>query len=559
MPEKNTPDFKQLLAEVERFWVQDLSAAEALAQHVLQLAEEQNNPEFLLDAKRKLVVCKIRLCHLSDAEKMANDLIQQADTLGSQEAFFDGVNLLAGIWLNKGRHVEALQLLLEHLQQMPVFRSKGVTGKYLNNIGVAYERMGDLPNALTYYQKSLEHKESIGNFRGIAYTSHNIGMVNFLLENYAEAEIWNTKALSVFEELGDIRGRAPVLNLLGQIKSHRESAERALDIHRQALAFARQTGDGREIAESLMYLANSERQMGNALAAKKLLLEALSLSRTYEDLHQQVELLISGARIELDLEAYSQAFEALDAADDLAVRIAAKAQQRDISGLRAEVFAQAGDYEQAYLNLRTFISLEASLKGAEVEQRIHALSIPLELRAAKAEAQVQRLKAKEMENLSLIDPLTKLGNRRKLEIQLAELKAIEQGFSIALIDVDHFKLVNDKFSHAKGDEVLMRLGQLLQSRIVDGEAFRYGGEEFLLLLVQETELQAETMCEKIRLEIMNDSWTRLDIDLDISVSIGVAHSSEANSQQLLLKLADERLYQAKSNGRNQVVGFGSCN
>ena len=490
---------------------------------------------------------------------MANDLIQQADTLGSQEAFFDGVNLLAGIWLNKGLHVEALQLLLEHLQKMPVFRSKGVTGKYLNNIGVAYERIGELPNALTYYQKSLEHKESIGNFRGIACTSHNIGMVNFLLENYAEAEIWNTKALSAFEELGDIRGRAPVLNLLGQIKSHRESAESALDIHRQALAFARQTGDGREIAESLMYLANSERQMGNALAAKKLLLEALSLSRSYEDLHQQVELLISGARIEMDLEAYNQAFEALDAADDLAVRIAAKAQQRDISRLRAEVFAQAGEYEQAYLNLRTFISLEASLKGAEVEQRIHALSIPLELRAAKAEAEVQRLKAKEMESLSLIDPLTKLGNRRKLEIQLAELKAIQQGFSIALIDVDHFKLVNDKFSHAKGDEVLIRLGQLLQSRIVAGEAFRYGGEEFLLLLVQETELQAETMCEKIRLEIMNDSWTRLDIDLDISVSIGVAHSSEANSQQLLLQLADERLYQAKSNGRNQVVGFGSCN
>lgn len=163
-----------------------------------------------------------------------------------------------------------------------------------------------------------------------------------------------------------------------------------------------------------------------------------------------------------------------------------------------------------------------------------------------------------LERDSQHDVLTGLANRRRFDQVLAD-KTKEDvalpGFALAMLDVDHFKSVNDRFSHLTGDEVLRRLGGLLQlhARQHDLSA-RYGGEEFAIVLADVDRPTASAVCERLREAIETEQWSALHAELQVTVSIGVVHSHEAVGEpDALLSMADQRLYVAKRTGRNQVV------
>ena len=545
-------EVEAILKQVEAVWNRDLAQAEQLATKASRLAEGAGLP-WRLDSRLKLTACKARLGEMDEAADLAAKAIEEADDYGDPLRSAQAINLLAAIWLNQGHHARALSLMSEHLHWVGELENTEEDGKLLNNLGVAYERMGDLPQAMTYYLKSLDRKDQKRNARGVAYTSHNIGMVHYLLKNYNEAEEWNNKALERFQQLGDIRGRAPVLNTLGLIKRAKGDIETAQQIHTQALEFARTSKDRRETAESLMHLAFSQRESGTPEEARSSVEEALGLCRKLGDRHQETELLIERAQTEAALGEQHAALATFNKAERLAMNIAAKALRRNISKTRAELLSRSSDYESAYGDLLQFIKLDEELRGAEVEQRIRAITVPLELRAAKAEAEVHRLRAIEAEHLSLVDPLTGLGNRRKFEQQLKQLESSCQQYAVALIDVDHFKNINDQFSHAVGDQVLERLGNILNAQAVSGGVYRMGGEEFIMLFVEQKVNRAYDLCESTRQKIQNANWRQLADSLEVNVSIGLASSDETAVSEEVVALADQRLYQAKAAGRNRVV------
>ena len=124
--------------------------------------------------------------------------------------------------------------------------------------------------------------------------------------------------------------------------------------------------------------------------------------------------------------------------------------------------------------------------------------------------------------------------------------------------MDHFKDINDRFSHPVGDEVLRRLGAVLKRccRKYDLAA-RYGGEEFAVILTGVDRPAARTACERIRAAVEAEPWPLLHPQLRVTVSIGVVHEDEqeaSGASQSLLATADARLYAAKRGGRNRVVG-----
>lgn len=163
--------------------------------------------------------------------------------------------------------------------------------------------------------------------------------------------------------------------------------------------------------------------------------------------------------------------------------------------------------------------------------------------------------------LAATDALTGLFNRRSFELhanrQLAHSKRTGECLSIMMIDVDHFKQINDQYGHQAGDEVLRRLSSLMQS-IVRGNDYlgRYGGEEFCVLLPGTNEIQAGVLAERLRrlYEDLAIPWQHHT--LHSSISIGIADTDGGHHDfASLIERADIALYRAKHEGRNRIARF----
>lgn len=163
--------------------------------------------------------------------------------------------------------------------------------------------------------------------------------------------------------------------------------------------------------------------------------------------------------------------------------------------------------------------------------------------------------------LSITDPLTGLHNRRyildKLEEEFYESRRYERTLSLMLIDIDDFKRINDTFGHPAGDEVLMQLSGILESKRRKSDvAGRFGGEEFIIVMSHTSCQDAVIMAERLREQIGTCTFTALPSSLFVTVSIGV--TSLAGTMRTtgdLLKAADSALYRAKSKGKNCVVAL----
>ncbi|APW44833.1 GGDEF domain-containing protein [Rhodoferax saidenbachensis] len=179
----------------------------------------------------------------------------------------------------------------------------------------------------------------------------------------------------------------------------------------------------------------------------------------------------------------------------------------------------------------------------------------------KSHAQIEAM-ATQMRELSLRDALTGLHNRRHFDEQCAQLFASSQRyqrpFSVTLCDIDHFKRVNDQFSHATGDEVLRRIGEILKQSMRGSDLVaRYGGEEFVVAF-PETDLEhAKEACEALRQRVEAYPWHEVHPDLRVTISMGLCSDTQVASFHHMLEAADALLYQAKHGGRNQVCALAA--
>lgn len=162
----------------------------------------------------------------------------------------------------------------------------------------------------------------------------------------------------------------------------------------------------------------------------------------------------------------------------------------------------------------------------------------------------------EVSRISCTDPLTELGNRRAAGQQLQALWLQGEPFSLILGDIDHFKQINDRYGHPAGDAALCEVARIMTGQLRAGEHLaRWGGEEFLLILPGgDAELVVER-AEQLRRQFVGHVVAWEGQNFSLTMSLGCATRNEGQSSDNLLRVADKALYQAKSNGRNQVV-FG---
>ncbi|HEY6044146.1 MAG TPA: diguanylate cyclase [Nitrosospira sp.] len=163
-----------------------------------------------------------------------------------------------------------------------------------------------------------------------------------------------------------------------------------------------------------------------------------------------------------------------------------------------------------------------------------------------------------LEMLSVTDSLTGLHNRSKLDTiladELARFKRTQRQFSLLMLDIDHFKTLNDTFGHITGDEILAAVARiLLQSvRSIDYAA-RYGGDEFIIILVETSAVTARKTAERIRFQVENMRYSADGALVPITVSIGIVQCQSADATPvMLLTRVDNALYEAKRAGRNRA-------
>jgi diguanylate cyclase (GGDEF)-like protein len=165
----------------------------------------------------------------------------------------------------------------------------------------------------------------------------------------------------------------------------------------------------------------------------------------------------------------------------------------------------------------------------------------------------------EMERLSEIDGLTGVRRRGAFDKRLAEevvrARTFKTTFGLMLLDIDHFKLLNDRYGHPFGDQVLKRVGAVLNASVYETDyVARYGGEEFTILLPRAEPAGAQRRAEIIRTAIEAESFTIGFETVKVTVSIGLAHfPRDASSPEDVVARADAAMYAAKSGGRNRVV------
>lgn len=184
----------------------------------------------------------------------------------------------------------------------------------------------------------------------------------------------------------------------------------------------------------------------------------------------------------------------------------------------------------------------------DVTDRVNSLG---QLEEARNAAQAA---ARNAARLAETDQLTGLANRRKilgdLRAEIARAESFGTPLTIAVLDVDHFKTINDTLGHAAGDEVLARLSRICTQtlRTVD-KVGRIGGEEFVIILPGTTADAATPMAERLRARIAETDWAGTQLD-QVTVSIGIANHSRGQDDRALMQAADQALYSAKRDGRN---------
>ncbi len=165
----------------------------------------------------------------------------------------------------------------------------------------------------------------------------------------------------------------------------------------------------------------------------------------------------------------------------------------------------------------------------------------------------------EVQSLALTDPLTGLHNRRSLfelgRMEFARARRMNRTFCCMMLDLDHFKQVNDTYGHPVGDQVLKEFARRCKSSVREIDLVgRYGGEELVILLPEADREPAMQIAERLRTSIAAKPFKVLDGEITITVSIGIAEKNESTPQlETLIACADQAMYCAKHRGRNCIA------
>lgn len=242
----------------------------------------------------------------------------------------------------------------------------------------------------------------------------------------------------------------------------------------------------------------------------------------------------------------------------------------------SQIYREIGNFEQALVHFEhyhEYRSAAEAIKHYEQIQIVYQMSNAIMVQHAtfrlhQENAKLQQVVANlhtlhlQVRDSAQRDSLTQLFNRRYLEEQLPRLvidaRRSGQPLSVAMVDFDNFKQINDTFRHSTGDTVLQIVTELIQNHLHSTDiAVRYGGDEILLLFPVTSGLAAQSRLEKIRRAIHTYNWMEIAPGLQVTISVGLATALPNDDGQSLIDRADAQLLIAKRSGKNQLLMVAS--
>ncbi|RFB83786.1 GGDEF domain-containing protein [Rhizobium leguminosarum bv. trifolii] len=324
-----------------------------------------------------------------------------------------------------------------------------------------------------------------------------------------------------------------------------------------------------EIAECHCYLGLLAWTRGEVALAAGRYVAAIAASRVAQDEVLEAETSYWYAYLLAGQGAFDEAQSLLAGIEALEQVLAVPRMKLRHFDMRFRIAEMAGDWRAAFDHHRIYHELVVEDYRRLASARAYTMKLSLDLETMRRKEDSARLERERLleENLRLAaeqreavlasrtDPLTGLGNRRELQLKCREwAQSGVTHAALMLCDIDHFKRINDVFSHSIGDIVLSRLAGLLGDAGAEGGlAIRMGGEEFLLLLPDTWAVDAFAAAERLRLRVQDHDWSEVAPNLDVTCSIGLADWSLAESLEAALPVADANLYAAKNAGRNRCV------
>jgi diguanylate cyclase (GGDEF)-like protein len=513
---------------------------------------------------------------LDDAKAQVEQAIALAVALGDEVMHARAVTDLARILYIRNEFSEGMATALRAIELCGLVDDLASSAKAHESAARIFLDIGDTDAALeeglaalSAADASLDHEATMVAMRALTNVYAELRQWDKALEfgeRYCEmARLLGNKAaesaaIDTVSYVYDGMGREAYDS--GDLKLARTLNERTLSLSRTAMLMAREAGSRLGEATCLGNLAESLSDDGRHEEALELL-DSWPADPTRDStsitLHHQETRAIALAGLGRNLEA----------AELLAGCLAqARGRPQEITACRAlaTVLEDLGDLRGALDHLKRLFTL-VSEQSSEMARRAASVAavrletVQAEARAAAYQAQATalqhsndqlNLRSEDLRRQALEDPLTGLPNRRRLDELLAtDLRSC----SIVMVDVDHFKRINDAYSHLMGDAVLRDLAKVLRNTCRDGDiALRFGGEEFALLMLGTSAEGALAAAERARASVEFHDWTALCAGLAVTASFGVALGSEVATSTELLALADRRLLAAKENGRNRVVG-----
>ncbi len=515
-------------------------------------AAERATPAELIVLSRE----RLRRSDPEAARVMAVEAEAFAREAGDRAARAEALTIIANCLRLRDEYPEALAVALQAVGLCREVGDPAAEARARGEIARVLMATGDTAEALQESLAALEMAEASGDLDAFVAVLTSVGTVYLTLQQWDLAVELCERAAETARLVGDEIANGALLDTAacavvglamtaraegdedGAIRHARDATERS----RAAMLIARRHGHRRNEGTALANLAE-----GLALAGVPeqglALLESWRIDPERDSRYTITHHLDTRGSICLAMGRHDEAIALFTRGLDLAEgKNAAMAFYEHL----AEAYEMSGDMTAALACYKKFHLLYCQVASEAAQRNARVAAVRLDTEQAKAHAERERRRADDMLRRSLEDPLTGLANRRCLDDLLAAGVA---DLAVALVDVDHFKQVNDRHSHQIGDEVLRQLAGLLRAACRSGDlAARYGGEEFAMVFRGRSEPEAVAAAERIRRTVEAYPWDGIAAGLAVTVSIGIAVRSETP-----LALADRRLYEAKNSGRNRVV------
>ena len=447
---------------------------------------------------------------------------------------------------------EALPIGLRANQLAEQIGDKYRIGLIQSLLGRIYWHIDDYPTSMDYYLNALKLVQMEHHPDLEISLINGLGMVQYGLENYTESLGYFKACLEKASE-DDLTGRADANNNIAYVLHMLGRDREAVDYAAAALALFNQMGAYVGKLHTLHSIGAIHFALRNYEQAMTFLQEGLELSRQNNSQLLELTYVSEISRIHRVWGKFDEAETELLQALQIAEKINSLTNISLIHERLIEIYKEKQDYKSALEHFEAFHAAYKKIFNDKSDRRIKNLEIINQVESTRKQAELYR-------ELAGTDSLTGLVNRRHFleiaEAAIQHLKINREQLAIIMLDIDHFKNVNDQYGHKAGDEVLAAVAASIKRSLRGGDvAGRYGGEEFVVLVSGASSDQCFKIAERIRQAVAHQSIQVDHVTVPITISLGVVsiNPDRALPVDEWINCADQAMYRAKEQGRNRVV------